>query len=305
MNAKSNINIAEDSTERLRVALRNAGLTDPADYDQAVGKLIAGASAAEIDRIVAELRSARDAVALATLDEAPAHSEETFQRFNLTTRLQHGVMAFSIIILIITGLPLKFHEAAVSKFIMNLMGGIDISSFLHRIGATGLIFVGLYHLGYIILHREGRRDFILLLPQWKDVTDYILMMKFYLGRTEEKAKFGRFSYIEKFDYWAVYWGMVIMISSGTLLWFQDFFLKFFPKFMMDISTEAHSDEALLATLAIVIWHFYNVHFSPSKFPMSKVFIHGKLTREEMEEEHPLELEDILKKKPQVRDKESR
>jgi len=276
--------------DRLKRALIEAGLDPVVEYDRAVRLLIDDVSDRSIESVIRRIKPPE----AAPITPVEKKKEEHFQRFNLNIRIQHITMAVSIIILIITGLPLKFHEAAISKMIMALMGGIDVSSVIHRIGATGLIFVGVFHLGYIILHREGRRDFILLLPRWKDLMDYIQMMKFYFGITEEKARFGRFSYIEKFDYWAVYWGMVIMISSGAMLWFQDIFLRFLPKFVMDIATEAHSDEALLATLAIVIWHFYNVHFSPAKFPMSKVFITGKLNREEMEEEHPLELEEIEK-----------
>ncbi len=97
--------------------------------------------------------------------------------------------------------------------------------------------------------------------------------------------------MEKFDYWAVYWGMVVMITSGYILWFKDVTINQFGKFVFDIGREAHSDEALLATLAIVIWHFYNVHFNPHKFPGSLTWLNGKITLREFKEEHPLEYEE--------------
>jgi cytochrome b subunit of formate dehydrogenase len=221
-----------------------------------------------------------------------AAEEETYVRLSLSFRVQHIVLFSSCILLIISGLPLKFHEASWAAFMFSLMGGIKGSGLIHRIAATGLIGVGLYHLGYITFTPYGRWNFGLLLPSLKDFKDVFKQMKYYLGRGTERAKFGRFSYVEKFDYWAVYWGMVIMIGSGAMLWFEEISLRFLPKYVIDIAKEAHSDEALLATLAIVIWHFYNVHFNPDKFPMNRVWINGRITKSEMEHEHPLEYKEL-------------
>jgi cytochrome b subunit of formate dehydrogenase len=220
-----------------------------------------------------------------------------FQRFSLNVRLQHAVMAISVIFLILTGLPLKFSDLAISKAIINFFGGPDVSPIVHRVAASFLIFVGLWHLAYIALTREGRAHFMLLLPRPQDARDAWQQINYFLGRTDERPRFDKFSYVEKFDYWAVYWGMVIMIGSGTVLWFTNQFLKVFPKWFTDIAKEAHSDEALLATLAIVIWHFYNVHFNPHKFPMNPTFITGRISEQEMIEEHPLEYERITSGAP--------
>lgn len=215
---------------------------------------------------------------------------ESFQRLSLNQRIQHIFLFSSVIILIITGLPLKFPEVSWAEWMMHLLGGIQNSTLMHRVGAVGLIGVSIYHLFYTILSRQGRHDFFLLLPRPKDLFDALTNIKHFMGRSERRPRFGRFSYIEKFDYWAVYWGCIIMIGSGFFLWFEELTMRFFPKFVIDISHEAHSDEALLATLAIVIWHFYNVHFNPSKFPGSLLWWHGKINKEEMIEEHPLEYE---------------
>jgi cytochrome b subunit of formate dehydrogenase len=168
-----------------------------------------------------------------------------------------------------------------------------VSTLLHRIGAVGLIAVGAYHLFYLVAFREGRRNFLELLPRPKDVTDLFQMFRYFLGKSDERPRFGRFSYVEKFDYWAVYWGMVIMIGSGLMLWFLETALQFLPKFAADIAREAHSDEGLLATLAIIIWHFYNVHLNPEHFPMNRTFLTGRISEGEMREHHPLEYEAIL------------
>ncbi|UCD84156.1 MAG: cytochrome b/b6 domain-containing protein [Deltaproteobacteria bacterium] len=217
--------------------------------------------------------------------------EEEFQRFNLHFRIQHIMIFTSVIILILTGLPLKFPDLPTSTGFVSIIGGIKSSRLLHRIGAVILIAAMAYHVIYSILHREGRRDLILLIPRPRDFLNLIQNIKYFLGFSHEKARFGRFSYIEKFDYWAVYWGCVVMIGTGAILWFENLFLNIFPKYMFDISKEAHSDEALLATLAIVIWHFYNVHLNPDIFPMSWTWWTGKISKEEMIEHHPLEYEE--------------
>ncbi len=213
------------------------------------------------------------------------------ERLTLNVRVQHMILFSSTILLIITGLPIKFHESEISAFLIGLMGGPEVTSFLHRIGAIGLTAIGFYHLFYTAISELGRRDFGLLLPKPQDVKDFFHQMGYFVGLKKTAPLYGRFSYIEKFDYWAVYWGMVVMITSGYLLWFKDVAINAGGKVVYDIAREAHSDEALLATLAIVIWHFYNVHFNPKRFPGSLTWWHGKIPIEEFKEEHPLEYEE--------------
>jgi cytochrome b subunit of formate dehydrogenase len=222
--------------------------------------------------------------------------EEYFIRFNIYFRIQHMILFTSVIILILTGLPLKFPDIKISHILISLMGGISHTRIVHRVGASMLIFFIVYHMLYVIFHREGRRDWLMLLPRPKDLFDFFQNILYFLGKTNEKPKFDRFSYIEKFDYWAVYWGCIIMIGSGLLLWFEEISMRFFPKYIIDIAKEAHSDEALLATLAIVVWHFYNVHFNPARFPGTLLWWHGRISKHEMMEEHPLEYERLMKER---------
>jgi len=225
------------------------------------------------------------------------HEEgEMFERFNRNFRFQHIVMFTSVIILVITGMPIKFPEFVLSRFLVNMWGGIHNATIVHRIGAGMLIYFMVHHLFYTVFSRQGRRDFILLIPTPKDARDAVQNVRHFLGKTGEKPRFGRFSYIEKFDYWAVYWGCVIMIGSGVFLWGEEIVLKFFPKYVLDVAHEMHSDEAMLATLAIVIWHFYNVHFNPDRFPGTLMWWHGRISEHEMKEEHPLEYEEIMAKR---------
>lgn len=221
---------------------------------------------------------------------------EYFERFSIKFRLQHILLIISVIILIITGLPLKFPESKYAIFFFKITGEIGIQRILHRIGASGLIIFMTVHMFYIIFDREGRMNLFHWFPRPKDFIDVINNVLYFIGLREKKAKFDRFSYVEKFDYWAVYWGCMVMIGSGLLLWFQDHALMVMPKFILDMAHEAHSDEALLATLAIVIWHFYNVHLNPDKFPMNWTWWTGKISKEEMLKEHLLEYERIMKEK---------
>jgi cytochrome b subunit of formate dehydrogenase len=132
-----------------------------------------------------------------------------------------------------------------------------------------------------------------LLPNLQDARDIRDNLRYFLFFTDERPRFHRFSYIEKFDYWAVFWGMFIMAGSGLVLWHPEVAGQFFPAEVIQIAYVAHSDEALLAFLAIVIWHFYNVHFNPRVWPANKVWYKGTLSEEEMLHEHPRELEEIL------------
>jgi len=244
-------------------------------------------------RAVSDRREAARLVREARAKEKRNEEGETFLRFNRNFRFQHMVMFTSVIILIFSGMPLKFPNFVLSRFVIGFLGGIQNSTIVHRIGAGMLIYFMIHHLLYTILTRDGRRDFMLLLPKPGDAKDIVHNIRHFLGKVPDKPRFGRFSYIEKFDYWAVYWGCVIMIGSGLFLWFETDVMQFLPKYAVDMAHEMHSDEALLATLAIVIWHFYNVHFNPDRFPGTLLWWHGQLTEHEMKEEHPLELEEIL------------
>ncbi|HEY3250140.1 MAG TPA: cytochrome b/b6 domain-containing protein [Ignavibacteria bacterium] len=236
--------------------------------------------------------------------------EEFFVRFGLNFRIQHIILLTSTIMLIMTGVPLKFPKNPFSQVIIEWFGGPAGARSVHHFFALGLVFVGLYHLIYSFWSSEGRKDFYELLPSLKDFSDVYNQIKYYLGFRKEKVKYGRFSYVEKFDYWAVYWGLIMMIGTGMIMWmfqgkfdpiiFGEINLSFGPDMITNyvhaISREMHSDEALLATLVIIGWHFYNVHLNPHKFPMSKVWLTGKVTKKEILDEHPLEYEKILKQK---------
>ncbi|MCA9558539.1 MAG: hypothetical protein KC583_08255, partial [Myxococcales bacterium] len=227
--------------------------------------------------------------------EAEVDPTAEVQRFDLHQRLQHGLMAMSFTLLVLTGWPLTTHGVGASRGLVSLFGGLEATSLLHRIAAVGMIVSALYHLMYLLSKavRGGLR--FSMLPTPKDMVDAAGNLMYFVGLKKERPRFPRFTYFEKFDYWAVFWGVMIMAGSGFLRWFPDLATAYLPAWAYEIALHAHADEALLAALAIFLWHFYNVHLRPAVFPMSRVFITGKMTMAELEEEHGAEYDEMLRK----------
>jgi cytochrome b subunit of formate dehydrogenase len=227
------------------------------------------------------------------LIQRPPIAHKLYLRMSLNERLQHATLLISFILLVLTGFALKFPDAwwvAPWRNISPIM--FDLRGILHRVAAVVLVAAGLYHLYYVFFVPRGKQLIRDLLPSFQDVTDALAVMKYNLGLSKEKPHFGRFSYIEKSEYWALVWGTIVMGVTGTILWFDNTFLGLLTKLWWDVAQTVHYYEAWLATLAIIVWHFYYVIFNPDTYPLNLAFWKGTLTEEEMEEEHPLELERI-------------
>lgn len=213
-----------------------------------------------------------------------------YQRWNIHHRLQHILLFTSFIVLALTGLPLKYAAKAWAVKLCALLGGFTTMLAVHKVAAVVMIIAAVYHLGYLVFCLVvAKQSSKAMIPTWKDVTDLLDHMAFCLGMTKRGAQFDRYSYKEKFDYWAVFWGIAIMVGSGLILWFPQVSAQYVSRTFIDCAQVAHSDEAMLAIMAIFVWHFYNAHFSPMVFPMNKVWLDGKFSQQEMEEFHPLEL----------------
>lgn len=224
-------------------------------------------------------------------------NEETkYLRMSRNERIQHFFLLSSFIVLVITGFWLKFPEAWWVRWIVYIIGenAFEARGIIHRVASIVLIAVSVYHLIYIAFNRRGRKLVMDFLPRKTDLTELKDSMRYLTGKKSDKPRFGRFSYIEKMEYWAVVWGTVIMGATGFVLWFKDFFFKYISNTGMDIATAIHYYEAILASLAILVWHFYFIFLNPDVYPMNKAWLSGFLTKEEMEKEHPLELEEIEK-----------
>ncbi|MCX7761872.1 MAG: cytochrome b/b6 domain-containing protein [Candidatus Kryptonium sp.] len=218
-----------------------------------------------------------------------------YLRMTLEERIQHFVLLVSFFTLVITGFMLAFPDAWWVVAIRNIVGGEAVFKYrglIHRIAAVLLVLDSIYHLYYIIFTKRGREFIKDIMFKTQDIKDMIQVLKYNLGLSKEKPKFGRFNYIEKSEYWALIWGTVVMTVTGIVLWFENHFMGWFSKTFVDVCNTIHYFEAWLAFLAIIVWHIYYVVFNPDVYPMNFAWITGYLTEEEMEKEHPLELEKI-------------
>ena len=243
--------------------------------------------------------------------------DEVFIRMNLAERIQHIVLIITFFILIVTGLPLVFYEFKFLKPIFSLEKSFYIRGIIHRVTAVGLILNVIWHVCYMIFTKRGRNNLKELLPRLKDFKDAFelfwhnvglmrsvyrrgFLKKFFKSHPywlfKRAPEFGRYSFIEKFEYWTLVSGSAVMIISGFFMSNVEFSLSLFPLWLHDIFIIVHRYEALLAFLAIIIWHMYNVHLNPEAFPMSKVWLNGKITGKELRTLHPLEYRKILEER---------
>ena len=203
-------------------------------------------------------------------------TSEVAVRMSLGFRIAHwGVMA-SFPTLVVTGFALKYPESWWARPLMMWESNAGLRGGLHRTAAIVLIAATLYHFTHLALKKRDRRFLTAMIPTIKDATDIVDVFRYNLGLTKEEPKFAKFNYAEKMEYWAFLWGTVVMGLSGFLLWFNNFTLRHFPKWVADAATAVHWYEALLATFSILIWHFYLVIFDPAVYPMDTAWLNGKI-----------------------------
>lgn len=221
-------------------------------------------------------------------EEHVAH--RLYLRMTVHERWQHATLVLSFVMLVLTGFMLRYPEAWWVVAIRNLSDkAFEWRSWSHRVAGVVMLAAGAWHIGYLAFTKPGRRLFRELLPAWRDVTDPWQVLKYNLGLSPTKPAFGRFCYIEKAEYWALVWGTLLMGATGAILWFENTSMGLFTKLGFDISRTIHFYEAILATLAIIVWHFYFVIFNPDVYPMNLSWLTGRMSEREMLEEHPAEL----------------
>jgi len=222
-------------------------------------------------------------------------------RFSRIDRIMHALLFTSFLALSLTGLPLLFADMPWAPPMSKMLGGYAVTGLLHRFFAVVMLSTFAAHVirvGYRATRRGGRR--VLwgpdsLVPQPRDLSQMIEHFRWFAGRGP-RPRFDRYTYWEKFDYWAVFWGMGIIGFSGMMLWQPEFFSRFFPGWAFNVAHLVHGEEALLAMVFIFTVHFFNGNLRPEKFPMDDVMFTGRVTLDEIREERPAEYERILRER---------
>jgi cytochrome b subunit of formate dehydrogenase len=225
---------------------------------------------------------------IAKLRRGPRHSAggPEVERMNRRFRIAHGLVVVSFPVLVVTGFALKYPDAWWSLPLLVLEGKLAFRGLLHRIAGLVLIGAMLYHVVHLAQVPRDRRILRHLLPRLQDLKDLWSMLRANLAGRGQRPTFGVFSYAEKLEYWAFVWGTLVMAVSGLVLWFENWSLRYVPKWVTDAATALHWYEAILATLAIAIWHFYMVIFDPDVYPMDRAWLSGRVPADHLRETRP-------------------
>ena len=215
------------------------------------------------------------------------------RRFDGYDRSLHVLLMTSFLGLAFTGLPLLFSERPWAAQLSRVVGGFQAAGFLHRVFAACMLLTFGLHLARLLKKIFGDRDYGILwgprsmVPRPEDLRQLVGHVRWFVGRGP-RPDFDRYTYWEKFDYWAVFWGMGIIGGSGLILWFPKFWARFLPGDLFNVGLLIHGEEALLATVFIFTVHFFNGHLRPEKFPMDTVIFTGVLPLDEVRHERPAE-----------------
>ncbi|MHA2621318.1 MAG: formate dehydrogenase subunit gamma [bacterium JZ-2024 1] len=224
-----------------------------------------------------------------------------YVRFSLAHRWLHNTLAVSFVALAYTGFGLRFSESWWALPFLKIPAGPDLRGWLHRLFGIILAVNFAIQIVLLMVTKEGREELKALYFGRNDLRDILMNLAHWFGIVPEGPRSGRYTYIEKAEYWALVWGSIVMIVTGFFMWSETWALRHFPGWVYDVSRMIHFYEAVLATLAIGVWHFYWVIFDPEVYPYSEAMITGKVSLEYLKHHHPLEYEAALRDAMSARD----
>jgi formate dehydrogenase gamma subunit len=216
-------------------------------------------------------------------------SNDYIVRFNLQQRVEHFLTMLVFTLLCLTGLPQKFFETSWAVALVHFFGGIDTTRWIHRVCGILLALSTVFHFAGAIAMMLSKKVGFTMVPTKKDFEDAVLQLRYYLGMTDKHPQYDRYDYKQKFEYWGLIAGNIIMIVTGFVLFFPTQAATLLPGEVIPAAKVAHSNEGLMAFLVITIWHIFNAHLNPDVFPFDAAIFTGKVSRERMLHEHPAEL----------------
>ncbi len=220
---------------------------------------------------------------------SPVRTERTFQRFTVGQRWEHAILILGVTVQLLTGLPQKFRTATWSQQLLATPERVELVRDIHHVSAVVLMLLAIYHLGRGIVLLFRRRLSAELFPTWGDVRDAFAMIKYLIFLREEKPRFGKYNFEQKFTYWFLFLAFGILGFTGLILWFPEIITRVLPGGIIPAAKYAHSTEAIVVAIFVILWHFYHVHVERLNLSMFT----GRLSEKEMQEHHAKEYDRLV------------